>query len=49
MRGTGLMADQIDQLFGMLKKKFKLDRSIPPLDTSAFRPPTEPGGQMRLF
>jgi DNA repair photolyase len=49
MRGTGVMADQIDQLFGMLKKKFKLDRSIPPLDTSAFRPPTEPGGQMRLF
>ena len=49
LRGTGLMADQIDQLFRMLKKKFGLDRGSPPLDTSQFVPPTKPGGQMLLF
>jgi len=49
MSGTGIMAEQISSLFRMLKKKHNLDRPLPELDTSLFRPPTEPNGQMRLF
>lgn len=49
MSGSGIMADQIQSLFGMLKKKYKLDQRRPPLDCSLFEPPEAPSGQMRLF
>ncbi len=49
MRGTGLMADQISQLFKILQKKYKLDVPLTPLDTTQFRRPADKGGQMMLF
>lgn len=49
MRGTGVMADQLSHLFKILKKKCNLDRPMPMLDRSQFRPPADRGGQMRLF
>lgn len=49
LSGTGIMADQISSLFAILKKKHGLDRRLPELDTSLFRPPTDRNGQMLLF
>jgi DNA repair photolyase len=48
MRGTGVMADQISQLFKIMKKKYRLDQPAPPLDCSLFEPPST-SGQMWLF
>ncbi len=48
LTGAGLMADQIKQMFRAFVKKHGLDRPLPELDCSQFRPPTV-GGQLRLF
>ena len=49
MRGQGEYAEQIANTFKVFRKKHGLDQSIPPLDTSNFRPPRVEIGQMRLF
>jgi HTH-like domain len=49
MRGQGPYAEQINQAFKIFKKKFGLDRGLPPLDSTQFVPPKPRTGQMRLF
>lgn len=49
MRGTGLMAEQIRQMFKIFSAKEGLDRRLPPSDTSQFKPPREASGQGWLF
>jgi hypothetical protein len=49
MRGTGAIAEQIEQTFRVFAKKHGLDQQRPPLDASNFRPPRPTGGQLRLF
>ncbi|MGH7201950.1 MAG: PA0069 family radical SAM protein [Planctomycetaceae bacterium] len=49
MRGTGAIADQIDDVFRLFSRKHGLDAPLPPLDTSHFRRPNRSGGQLRLF
>ena len=49
MRGSGVIAEQIQQTFRVFAKKLGLERKESPLDTSQFRPPRAPSGQMRLF
>ncbi len=49
MRGEGELAEQIRQTFKVFAKKYGLDRKTSPLDTSQFRPPRSPDGQLRLF
>ena len=49
MRGEGKYADNIAQTFQVFSHKFGLDRGLPPLDTSQFRPPRSPDGQKTLF
>ena len=49
MRGTGEIAEQIDQMFQVFKKRFRLDGEIPPYDFTRFVPPCPSSGQMRLF
>ncbi|MBI2825319.1 MAG: PA0069 family radical SAM protein [Planctomycetia bacterium] len=48
-RGRGKYAEQIAQNFRVFKKKYGLDGSLPPLDTSLFHPPRAASGQMNLF
>lgn len=47
MRGTGLWADTIADLFRLSCRKYGIDGSSPPLNTDVFR--QRPGGQMGLF
>lgn len=47
MRGTGLWADTIGDLFSLACKKHELDNAPASLNTEAFR--HRPGGQIRLF
>jgi DNA repair photolyase len=49
MTGTGKYAEQIHQTFAVFKKKYGLDGGMPAYDTTLFRPPTLPNGQMNLF
>jgi DNA repair photolyase len=49
MRGSGAIAEQIEQTFRVFAKKYRLDQKRPPLDASNFRPPTPTSGQLRLF
>jgi DNA repair photolyase len=49
MSGTGLRAEQIQQMFRTFKKKHGLDRKLPPYDTTQFQPPRPTSGQLRLF
>lgn len=49
LRGDGLMAEQIQQVFRTFVKKHKLDRPLPEQDCSQFRPTTPSSGQLRLF
>ncbi len=49
MRGQGPYAEQINQAFKVFKKKYGLDRGLPPLDSTQFVPPKPRSGQMRLF
>jgi DNA repair photolyase len=47
MKGEGAFATNLSRLFEVLKKRYFNGRSLPPLDTSSFRPP--PLGQLDLF
>jgi DNA repair photolyase len=49
MTGTGVMAEQIRQMFRLFAKKYGLDRPLPPHDCSRFRPPSDRHGQSSLF
>ncbi len=49
MKGHGQIAEQIKQLFQVFAHKHGLDRPLPPLDASQFRPPIPSSGQLRLF
>jgi DNA repair photolyase len=49
MRGTGAIAEQIEQAFRVFAKKYGLDRKRPPLNAANFRPPRPTSGQLRLF
>jgi DNA repair photolyase len=49
MRGHGVMADQIENMFDLFTKKYGLDGDLPELDCSQFRPPRSASGQLRLF
>jgi DNA repair photolyase len=46
MRGTGVFADHIRDMFRLARRKAGLDKPSPSLNTSAFR---APGGQLKLF
>lgn len=48
-RGDGPYAAQIAQSFQVFARKFALDRPLPELDSSQFRPPRDTSGQMSLF
>ncbi|GAB4151728.1 MAG: PA0069 family radical SAM protein [Planctomycetaceae bacterium] len=49
MRGTGEIADQIQGLFQVARRKCELDRQLPPLDFSQFQRPDPNPDQLRLF
>jgi hypothetical protein len=49
MTGTGLIADQIRQVFHVFARRFGLDGGLPPYDSSRFHPPPDASGQGRLF
>jgi len=49
MTGTGALAAQIGQLFHTFARKHGLDRDLPELDGSQFRPPRIDDRQLRLF
>ncbi|MCE9547542.1 MAG: PA0069 family radical SAM protein [Planctomycetia bacterium] len=49
MRGQGPYAKQIETTFKVFRKKHGLDKRLPSLDTSQFRPPAAPSGQRSLF
>ncbi|MDP3174464.1 MAG: PA0069 family radical SAM protein [Phenylobacterium sp.] len=49
MRGEGPIADLLAQRFKAAKRRYGLDRELPPLDVTAFRVPPEAGAQGDLF
>jgi len=49
MVGTGTIAEQIQQMVQMFRKKFGLDGKLPKQRCDLFTPPTPKSGQMRLF
>ena len=49
MRGTGPLADQIEQTLRVFAKRYRLDGGGPPLSNKSFRPPRITGGQLPLF
>lgn len=49
MRGTGLVAEQIQQTFRLFARKCGLDGPGPEFDASQFVPPVGKSGQRRLF
>ena len=49
MKGTGPVADLMSQRFAAARRRYGLDRSMPPLDVSQFRVPPKAGDQLDLF
>jgi DNA repair photolyase len=49
MKGEGPIADMLAQRFRIAKRRYGLDRTLPPLDLSQFRVPARPGDQLDLF
>ncbi|MES2792806.1 MAG: PA0069 family radical SAM protein [Planctomycetota bacterium] len=49
MRGTGAIADQIQQTFRVFRRKFGYAEQLPALDYSNFEVPRPKSGQLRLF
>ncbi|MCH7688520.1 MAG: PA0069 family radical SAM protein [Planctomycetes bacterium] len=49
MRGSGQIAEQIRQTFKVFSRRYELNASLPPFETSHFRPPQPTSGQLRLF
>ncbi len=48
-RGTGPIAEQVQQMFQVFARKHALDRRLPPHDFTLFQPPATDDGQLRLF
>jgi DNA repair photolyase len=48
MRGEGIYAEQIHETFRLYKRKYGLDKGMPPLSVAAFQRPDD-SGQMNLF
>jgi DNA repair photolyase len=49
MRGEGVYAEHIGNLFRTAARKCGLDQRLPPLSTAAFRRPPQSGEQLRLY
>jgi DNA repair photolyase len=49
MRGSGEMAEQLRSMFHLFRKRYGLERELPPYDCTRFRPPLPRKGQLRLF
>jgi DNA repair photolyase len=49
MKGDGPIADVIAQRFKIARRRFGLDRALPPLDVSQFKVPPKAGDQGDLF
>jgi DNA repair photolyase len=49
MRGSGAMAEQIEQVFKVFRARLGLDGRLPEPDCTQFRPPRPVQGQIRLF
>jgi DNA repair photolyase len=49
MTGTGPIANQIRQMFGLFSRRLGLDGGLPPYNCSRFHPPADSSGQGRLF
>ncbi|MDB5337935.1 MAG: Radical superfamily protein [Planctomycetaceae bacterium] len=49
MRGTGAIAEQIQQTFRLFRRKLGYADQLPPLDYSHFEPPRPKSGQLTLF
>jgi DNA repair photolyase len=49
MVGNGVIAEQIRSMFRVFRKKYGLDREMPPYNFGLFRAPLPKSGQMRLF
>ena len=49
MRGEGPIADLMAQRFNAARRRLGLDKAMPELDLSRFRPPTRAGDQGDLF
>jgi DNA repair photolyase len=49
MKGEGPIAELIGQRFRIARRRFGLDRTMPPLDVGQFRVPPKAGDQMDLF
>ena len=49
MTGEGPIADMIAQRFKIARRRFGLDRALPPLDVTQFRVPPKAGDQGDLF
>ena len=49
MRGRGPFADLVAQRFALASRRYGLDRGLPPLDCTHFRPPARRGAQLELF
>lgn len=49
MKGTGPIADQLQQAFKVFARKLGLDQKFSPLETDHFQPPKPKQGQLKLF
>lgn len=49
MVGTGPIAEQIRKMFQLFRRRHGLERKLPALNCSLFRPPATRSGQLRLF
>ncbi len=49
MKGEGPIAELIGQRFKIARRRFGLDRTLPPLDLAAFRIPRASSNQLELF
>ena len=49
MKGEGPIAEVIAQRFKIARRRFGLDRALPPLDVSRFAIPPRPGDQVEMF
>ncbi len=49
MRGEGPYAEQIAKTFRVFAKRYNLNRELAKLDSTQFRPPRSPSGQMHMF
>jgi DNA repair photolyase len=49
MRGEGAIAEHISQTFKIFAARYGLDKTLPPLDCTQFKPPKAANGQLSMF